>query len=181
MPHKKNPIICERVVSLARVIRAYALVGMENVPLWHERDLTNSAAERIAIPGSFTLLHYIIGKLATVLSGLVVCPERMQANLKSSGQTFFSQAVMLDLVKSGMDKDRAYGLVQRLAFQAAAEGLQFPDLCRSNVEISKRVGRAGLNRTLDVRRLLRNVDAVYRRVGLARAKKPKVQSPRSRA
>jgi len=166
MPHKKNPIICERVTGLARVIRGYAQVGMENVALWHERDLTNSAAERIIIPESFALLHYIIRKLTGVLAGLVVRPERMLENLACGGRTFFSQAVMLDLVQAGMDKDEAYRLVQGLAFEAGTTGADFPDLCRRNPVITKRLGRRALNRVLSLERLLRNVDAVYRRVGL---------------
>ena len=168
MPHKKNPIICERVCSLARIIRSYSLVGMENMPLWHERDLTNSASERIAIPESFTYLHYIIRKLRGVLSGLVVRPERMLQNLEASGQTFFSQAVMLELVRAGMDKDRAYKLVQELAFACQAGGASLPAVCRSNPEVSEMLDRRAFGRAFDLKRLLRNVDAVYRRVGLTR-------------
>jgi len=181
MPHKKNPIICERVCSLARVIRSYSLVGMENVPLWHERDLTNSASERIAIPESFTYLYYIIRKLHGVLSGLVVRPDRMLRNLEASGQTFFSQAVMLELVRAGMDKDRAYKLVQELAFACQADGAALPDACRRHPEVSKCLDRRALDRAFDLKRLLRNVDAVYRRVGLASGRKSKVQSPKPRA
>ncbi len=180
MPHKKNPIICERVCSLARVIRSYSLVGMENMPLWHERDLTNSASERIAIPESFTYLHYIIGKLRGVLSGLVVRPQRMLQNLEASGQTFFSQAVMLELVRAGMDKDRAYKLVQELAFTCQTKGGSLPELCKANPEIAGLLDRRAIGRTFDLKRLLRNVDAVYRRVGLA-ARKPRARSPKPRA
>jgi adenylosuccinate lyase len=172
MPHKKNPIICERVCSLARVIRSYSLVGMENMPLWHERDLTNSASERIAIPDSFTFLHYIIRKLRGVLSGLVVRPGRMLRNLETSGQTFFSQAVMLELVSAGMDKDRAYKLVQELAFACQTDGASLPDACRKHPEVGMCLDRRALDRAFNLKRLLRNVDAVYRRVGLA-SRKPK--------
>jgi adenylosuccinate lyase len=166
MPHKQNPIICERVTSLARVIRAYALAGMENVPLWHERDLSNSASERILIPGATTLLHYSIRKLTGVLAGLVVRPERMRRNLESSGMVFFSQAVMLALVRAGMDKDRAYKLVQELAFRASAKGLSFPELVRASPEVRRRLRGRVLDRALDLKMLLRHIDAVYRRVGL---------------
>lgn len=166
MPHKKNPIICERVTSLARVIRGYAQAGMENIALWHERDLTNSAGERIIIPESFTLLHYAVRKLTAVLSGLVVRPERMLANLESSGQTFFSQAVMLALVRAGMDKDSAYQLVQDLAFQATAQGQSFPELVRANPTIVRRLRHRELDRALNLSHLLRHIDAAYRRTGL---------------
>ncbi len=167
MPHKKNPITCERITSLARLVRAYAQVALDNICLWHERDLSNSANERIIIPEAFTLTHYMIRKLTGVLAGLVVRPDRMLQNLESSGQTFFSQAVMLELVHAGMDKDRAYKLVQELAFTCQIEGSSLPELCEANPEIAKLLDRRALGRAFDLKRLLRNIDAVYRRVGLS--------------
>jgi adenylosuccinate lyase len=180
MPHKKNPITCERITSLARLVRAYAQVALDNVCLWHERDLSNSANERVIIPESFTLTHYMIRKMTGVLAGLVVRPERMLQNLESSGQTFFSQAVMLELVHAGMDKDHAYKLVQELAFACHAGGTSLPEVCRSNPEVADRLDRRALGRAFDLKRLLRNVDAVYRRVGLSSAGKSKVRSPKSK-
>jgi adenylosuccinate lyase len=180
MPHKKNPITCERITSLARLVRAYAQVALDNVCLWHERDLSNSANERVIIPEAFTLTHYMIRKMTGVLAGLVVRPDRMLANIESSGQTFFSQAVMLELVRAGMDKDRAYKLVQELAFACQTEGSSLPVLCEANPEISKLLDRRAMSRAFDLKRLLRNVDAVYRRVGLASTGKSKVRSPKSR-
>jgi adenylosuccinate lyase len=179
MPHKKNPITCERITSLARLVRAYAQVALDNVCLWHERDLSNSANERIIIPEAFTLTHYMIRKLTGVLAGLVVRPDLMLRNLESSGQTFFSQAVMLELIRAGMDKDRAYKLVQELAFACHAGGTSLPEVCRGNPEVSGTLDRRAFGRAFDLKRLLRNVDAVYRRVGLA-AGKSKVQSRKSR-
>jgi len=180
MPHKKNPITCERITSLARLVRAYAQVGLENVCLWHERDLSNSANERVIIPEAFTITHYMVRRLTGVLAGLVVRPEQMLRNLESSGQTFFSQAVMLELVRAGMDKDRAYQLVQELAFTCQVDDASLPELCRNHPEISRRLDRRTLERAFDLKRLLRNVDAVYRRVGLTAAGKPKAGSPKSR-
>jgi len=173
MPHKKNPIICERITSLARLVRAYAQVALDNICLWHERDLSNSANERVIIPEAFTVTHYMIRKLTGVLAGLVVRPDRMLQNLESSGQTFFSQAVMLELVRAGMDKDRAYKLVQELAFACQAGGASLPAICRSNPEISGMLDRRAFGRAFDLKRLLRNVDAVYRRVGLVLQRTPK--------
>jgi len=170
MPHKKNPIICERVTSLARLVRAYAQVAMENVCLWHERDLSNSANERVIIPEAFTLTHYMLRKMTGVLSGLVVRPDRMLQNLQSSSQTFFSQAVMLELVNAGMDKDRAYKLIQELAFTCQTEGSSLPELCGRHPEISGILDRRALAKAFDLKRLLRNVDAVYRRTGLGRVR-----------
>jgi adenylosuccinate lyase len=174
MPHKKNPITCERITSLARLVRAYAQVAMENVCLWHERDLSNSANERVIIPESFTLTHYMIRKLTGVLAGLVVRPDLMLRNLESSGQTFFSQAVMLELIRAGMEKDRAYKLVQELAFACQAGGTSLPEVCRGNPEVNGTLDRRAMGRAFDLKRLLRNVDAIYRRVGLAPAGKSKV-------
>lgn len=168
MPHKKNPITCERITSLARLVRAYEQVGLENICLWHERDLSNSANERVIIPESFTLTHYMVRKMTGVLAGLVVRPDRMLANIESSGQTFFSQAVMLELVRAGMDKDRAYKLVQELSFTCQVDGTSLPELCEANPEISRLLDRPARKRAFDLKRLLRNVDAVYRRVGLTR-------------
>jgi len=179
MPHKKNPITCERITSLARLVRAYAQVALDNICLWHERDLSNSANERIIIPEAFTITHYMIRKLTGVLAGLVVRPDRMLQNIESSGQTFFSQAVMLELVRAGMDKDRAYRLVQELAFTCQTEGNSLPELCEANPEIYKFLDRRAKGRAFDLNRLLRNVDAVYRRVGLASARKSTVRGPKS--
>jgi adenylosuccinate lyase len=166
MPHKKNPIICERICSLARVIRAYAFAAYENIPLWHERDLTNSAAERIIIPESFTLLHYCLIQMNKVLAGLVVRTDQMEKNLKLSGETFFSQALLLTLINKGMNRSRAYKLVQQLSFQAAATGSSFPELARSNPQVRRRLKADELDRLFDRTGLLKNIKAVFQRLGL---------------
>jgi adenylosuccinate lyase len=166
MPHKKNPIICERVTGLARVVRSYAQVGLDNIPLWHERDLSNSSSERIVIPDATILLHYLIRKLHEVLSGLVVDTGRMAANLEASGGSFYSQGLLLALVKSGMDRDKAYKLVQRLSFSARDNGTPFPDLARQDRTVTATLDRRALSRVFSLDRLIRHVDAVYRRVGL---------------
>lgn len=168
MPHKQNPIICERICGLARIVRGLAAVGYENIPLWHERDLTNSAPERIAIPGAFSLVHYITRKLSAVISGLVVRPDRMKENLEASGGIFFSQGLMLALVRAGVDRDSAYKLVQRLAFEAQETGRPFTELCHQNPFILKRLGERRLAQVFDLHHLLRHVDVVYRRTGLTR-------------
>lgn len=168
MPHKQNPIICERVCGLARVVRGLAAAGYENIPLWHERDLTNSASERITLPGALCLVHYITRKLTGVLEGLVVRPDRMKKNLEASGGAFFSQGLMLALVRAGVSRDAAYKLVQELAFESRRTGTAFTDLCRQNPVILKRLGTRGLARVFDVKQLLKHVPAVYRRVGLSR-------------
>ncbi len=167
MPHKKNPIICERVSSLARVVRSYSLVALENIPLWHERDLTNSAAERIIIPESFTLVHYCLRQMNKVLGGLVVNPERMAANLRLTGETFFSQALLLALVEKGMNRNRAYRLVQKLAFTATAEKKGFPELARQSPAVRRLLSDKELDRVFDMKKLLKNIRVIYQRVGLS--------------
>ncbi len=167
MPHKKNPIICERVCSLARVVRSYVIVALENINLWHERDLTNSAAERIIIPESFTLIHYCLRQMNKVLAGLVVNTERMRENLYASGATFFSQALLLALVEKGMSRSRAYRLVQKLAFTATAGKKPFPELARNSPAVRKLLSEEELRRVFDVEKLLKNVRLIYQRLGLS--------------
>ncbi|MEO0026330.1 MAG: adenylosuccinate lyase [candidate division WOR-3 bacterium] len=164
MPHKKNPIICERVCSLARVIRSYAFASYENIPLWHERDLTNSAAERIIIPEAFTLLHYCLRQMNRVLAGLVVRPDQMEKNLKISGETFFSQALLLALVNKGMNRTRAYRLVQKLSFEAISSGTTLSRLARNDRTVQHHLSPSELEAVFQLRNLVRYVDAVYCRV-----------------
>jgi adenylosuccinate lyase len=166
MPHKKNPIICERVTGLARVVRSYAQVGLDNIPLWHERDLSNSSSERIVIPDATILLHYLIRKLHGVLSGLVVDAGRMAENLEASGGIFYSQGLLLALVKAGTDRDEAYRLVQQLSFSAREAGIPFPELAKQDRTVAATLDRGALSRVFSLDRLIRHVDAVYRRVGL---------------
>ncbi|MFO7676577.1 MAG: adenylosuccinate lyase [bacterium] len=166
MPHKKNPIICERVTSLSRVVRGWVATGYENVPLWHERDLSNSANERIVIPGATVIVHYITCKLTDVLAGLVVNTDRMAANLELTGGTYFSQGLLLALVKAGMSRDDGYRLAQRLSFESRESGRPLAELARADVEVAARLDRRELGRVFDLRRLLRHVDAIYRRAGL---------------
>src|SRR6185436_16693638 len=115
MPHKRNPVVAERICGLARVVRANALVGLENVALWHERDISHSSAERVVIPDSFLALDYMLDRFTWLVSGLVVRPERMRRNLDGSHGLFFSQRVLLALVESGLTRDEAYRLTQRHA------------------------------------------------------------------
>ncbi len=109
MPHKRNPIVSERLCGLARVVRGYAVVGLENVALWHERDISHSSAERVVLPDAFLLVDYMLDRFAWLVDGLVVRPERMRANLEATGGLFFSQKLLLALVESGLERDAAYG------------------------------------------------------------------------
>src|SRR5216683_6436894 len=139
MPHKRNPVVSERICGLARVVRAAAGVGLENVALWHERDISHSSAERIVIPDAFLALDYMLDRFAWLVEGLVVYPERMRANLEASHGLLFSQRVLLALVESGLAREEAYRLVQAHAMRAWDEGLDFVELVRREEEIASRV------------------------------------------
>src|SRR5436305_571140 len=136
MPHKRNPVVAERICGLARVVRACALVGLENVALWHERDISHSSAERVSIPDAFLALDYMLERFTWLVEGLVVRPERMRRNLESSHGLYFSQRVLLALVESGLGRDEAYRLVQRAAMRSWEEELDFRELCRGDDEIT---------------------------------------------
>jgi adenylosuccinate lyase len=168
MPHKRNPITAERICGLARVVRANALVGLENVALWHERDISHSSAERVVLPDSFLALDYMLDRFAWLVEGLVVRPARMGENLESSHGLYFSQRVLLALVESGLARDEAYRLVQRHAMRAWDEGVDFPTLVRADAEIA---GRTDLDRVLDPGAFVQHVDTVFERLrALARAR-----------
>jgi adenylosuccinate lyase len=161
MPHKRNPVVAERICGLARVVRACSLVGLENVPLWHERDISHSSAERVAIPDAFLALDYMLDRFAWLVEGLVVRPERMRRNLEASHFLFFSQRVLNALVESGLARDDAYRLVQRAAMRAWEEELDFRELCRADEEIAARVDLAS---TFDLGAYTRHVDTVFNRL-----------------
>jgi len=161
MPHKRNPVVAERICGLARVVRAAAAVGLENVPLWHERDISHSSAERVVVPDAFLALDYMLDKFVWLVEGLVVLPDRMRANLEASHGLFFSQRVLLALVEGGLPRDEAYRLVQEHALRAWDEGLDF----RALVEVDARIaGRTELADAFDLGAYTRHLDAVFERL-----------------
>ena len=161
MPHKRNPVVAERICGLARVVRACSLVGLENVALWHERDISHSSAERVAIPDAFLALDYMLDRFAWLVEGLVVRPERMRRNLEASHFLFFSQRVLNALVESGLARDDSYRLVQRAAMRAWEEELDFRELCRADDEIASRVD---LESAFDLGAYTRHIDTVFARL-----------------
>ena len=161
MPHKRNPVVAERICGLARVVRACSLVGLENVALWHERDISHSSAERVAIPDAFLALDYMLDRFAWPVEGLVVRPERMRRNLEASHFLFFSQRVLNALVESGLARDDAYRLVQRTSMRAWEEELDFRELCRADEEIASRVD---LESAFDLGAYTRHIDTVFARL-----------------
>jgi adenylosuccinate lyase len=161
MPHKRNPKVAERICGLARIVRAAAAVGMENIALWHERDISHSSAERIAIPDAFLALDYMLDRFAWIMDGLVVYPARMRRNLDASHGLYFSQRLLLALVESGLGRDDAYRLVQRAAMRAWEEELDFRELCGADDEIAARVD---LDTVFDLTAYTRHVDTVFARL-----------------
>jgi adenylosuccinate lyase len=161
MPHKRNPITAERICGLARVVRANSLVGLENVALWHERDISHSSAERVVLPDSFLALDYMLDRFAWLAEGLVVRPERMRTNVDASYGLFFSQRLLLALIERGLQRDEAYRLVQRHAMRAWDEELDFPELVRSDGEIA---GRVDLDRVFSLDAYTANVETVFERL-----------------
>jgi adenylosuccinate lyase len=166
MPHKRNPIVSERICGLARVVRAAAVTGLENVALWHERDISHSAAERIVLPDAFLAVDYMLDRFAWLLEGLVVRSEQMRENLESSHRLYFSQRLLLALVESGLSRDDAYRLVQRHAMRAWDEGLDFPDLVRGDASVA---GRVDLEAVFDLAAYTRHVGVVFERLQALRA------------
>lgn len=166
MPHKRNPIIAERLSGLARVLRANALAAMENVALWHERDISHSSVERIIIPDSTILLDYMLFKLTELLQGLNVYPENMQRNLERTGGLVFSQRVLLALVEKGLSRDEAYLLVQRNAMESWQTGRPLKELLAADPDVTRWLSPAELEGLFDYEYFLRHIDAIYRRFGL---------------
>src|SRR5690349_9918062 len=161
MPHKRNPKVAERICGLARVVRANALVGMENVPLWHERDISQSSAERIVLPDSFLALDYMLDRFHWIVDGLVVYPERMRRNLDASHGLYFSHRLLLALVESGLARDEAYRAVQAHAMRAWEEETDFTELVRADRELAQRVDPEAV---FDLDATVQNVDTVFDRL-----------------
>ena len=164
MPHKRNPVTSEQINGLARVIRANAQAGFENVALWHERDISHSSAERIIIPDSTTLVDYLLQKTANLIDTMLVYPERMKRNLESTGGLVFSGQLLLDLVEHGVSRENAYRMVQRHAMRAWKEDLNFRDLVLRDKEIARKVPRRQIEHAFDLKRQLRNIDNIFARV-----------------
>ena len=164
MPHKRNPVTCEQISGLARVVRSNAQAGFENVALWHERDISHSSVERVIIPDSTTLVDYMLQKTANLIDTMFVYPERMKLNLESTGGLVFSGQLLLDLVEDGVSREDAYRVVQRNAMRAWKEGLNFRELVFSDPDITGRVPREQIERAFDLKRQLRNIDEIFARV-----------------
>jgi adenylosuccinate lyase len=164
MPHKKNPITSEQISGLARVIRGNTQAAFENIPLWHERDISHSSVERVILPDSTILVDYLLAKTTDLVDRLLVYPERMKKNLESTGGLIFSGQLLLDLAEAGMMREDAYRLVQAHAMRAWKEELVFRDEVARDAKITALLNTEKLARTFDYARQLGNVDAIFKRV-----------------
>src|SRR5215469_13394505 len=164
MPHKRNPVTCEQISGLARVVRSNAQAAFENVPLWHERDISHSSVERVILPDSTTLVDYLLQKTTNLIDTMFVYPARMKANLDSTRGLVFSGQLLLDLVEHGVSREDAYRMVQNHAMRAWKEDLDFRQLVLQDQNITSRVPAKQIEHAFDLKRQLRNIDKIFGRV-----------------
>ncbi len=164
MPHKRNPIGCEQIVGLARLIRANAMAAMENVALWHERDISHSSVERVILPDSFIALDHMLRRFTRIVAGMVAYPDRMRENLDRSRGVVFSGQVLLELARRGISREQAYEWVQRNAMRAYHEHTDFKSLLLADPDVTAVLPPAGIEKAFDLDEQLRNVDAIFERV-----------------
>jgi adenylosuccinate lyase len=185
MPHKRNPELCERICGLARLVRGYALTSMENIALWHERDISHSSTERIILPDSCLVLDYILSLFTSVMQGLQVYPKQMKRNIELTKGLVFSQRVMLALINKGLGRQKAYELVQRNAMKAWKENKSFLSMLKADPEVSTTLPQSELEALFDYQYYLRYIDDVFKRLGLTEAQwkgeiaKPSDLAPRA--
>jgi adenylosuccinate lyase len=169
MPHKRNPIVCERITGLARLMRSYAMSAMENQALWHERDISHSSVERVILPDANILLYYMLQKTSTLIDKLLVYPEHMRENLGRTRGLIFSQALLLALVAKGMSREDAYRVVQDLSMECWKTEAQFRDLVSADPSVRRFLDAKSIDACFDLKVHLRNVDRIFRRAGLPAA------------
>jgi adenylosuccinate lyase len=174
MPHKRNPELCERICGLARVLRGFSVTAMENIALWHERDISHSSAERIMLPDACTLLHYMLHTFTTVINGLEVDEQRMQANLNMTGGLVFSQRILLALIDKGVGRQEAYRMVQRnakkvwsMASTGAIQGPAFLETLSNDAEVTEYLSRKELAELTNTDYYLKYIDTAFKRLGLS--------------
>lgn len=166
MPHKKNPIVCERLTGMARLLRGYAATAMENIALWHERDISHSSVERVILPDATITVYYMLHKIKQVLEGLVVHPHRMRENLEQSRGLIFSQAVLLRLVEKGLSREDAYRLVQKNAMKVWEEKKQFAEVLKADPEIARHLTHSEIDLICNLENRLKNVNYIFRKLKL---------------
>ena len=173
MPHKRNPELCERICGLARLVRGYALTSMENIALWHERDISHSSTERIIFPDGCLVLDYILSIFTSIMKGLKVYPENMRRNLELTQGLVFSQRVLISLIDKGLSRQKAYELVQRNAMKAWKQRTSFLDLLTADTEVMAHLSEKELKPLFDYNYFIKHVDKVFQRLGLTGKKRAK--------
>jgi len=166
MPHKRNPILCERITGLARLLRGYAISALENMALWHERDISHSSVERMILPDATAILEYQLKLMANVLENMVVNPENIQRNLNLTYGLIHSQQVLLALVKKGMTRDRAYRKVQQLAMQAWQQQEDFKELVKADPEIKRKLSAEDFKACFDMKYHTKHIERIFRQIGI---------------
>ena len=166
MPHKRNPIVTERITGMARLLRGNAMVAMENVALWHERDISHSSVERVIIPDSTTLMDYMLNKMIYLLENLLIYPDNMLKNLHKTGGLIFSQEVLLALVKKGATREDAYAMVQRNAMQVWDEQKDFKKLLKDDQEIIALLNEDEIDNLFNLKKIMININKIYKRLEL---------------
>jgi adenylosuccinate lyase len=164
MPHKRNPISSENLSGLARLVRSYSLAALENIPLWHERDISHSSVERVIAPDATILIDYMLSRLASLVENLIVYPENMKTNLEKMGGLIFSEAILLHLTQKGLSREEAYGVVQRNAMRVWEKGGEFKALLSQDETVKRLMAPKELDALFDVRIHLKHIDAIFRRV-----------------
>jgi adenylosuccinate lyase len=166
MPHKRNPIVTERITGMARLLRANAMVAMENVALWHERDISHSSVERVIIPDSTTLMDYMLNKMIFLLENMIIYPDNMMKNLDKTGGLIYSQEVLLALVKKGITREESYAMVQRNAMQVWELGKDFKLLLKNDQDVSELLTDNEIDKLFDLNKILININKIYKRLEL---------------
>jgi adenylosuccinate lyase len=164
MPHKRNPVSAENLSGLARLVRSYSLAALEDIPLWHERDISHSSVERVIGPDATILVDYMLTRLSDIVENLIVYSDNMKANLEKMGGLIYSEAVLLCLTRKGLSREEAYAVVQRNAMRVWEQGGDFKTVLSQDGEIQRLLPGEELNRAFDVRHQLQHTDEIFRRV-----------------
>lgn len=164
MPHKRNPVLSENISGLSRLVRSYAVASLENVALWHERDISHSSAERVIGPDATIALDFMLSRFANMMDRLVVYPKRMLENLNMTHGVIFSQMVLLALIEKGLSREAAYAIVQQNAMKSWAEGIAFKELLEHDSTVKKYLRKKDLTAIFDVKNFLKNLDFIFKRV-----------------
>jgi len=166
MPHKRNPVTCERICGLSRILRANSIVAMENMNLWHERDISHSSAERVILPDSTIALNYMLNKFIPIIEGLLVYPKNMIANLSKTRGLIYSQRILLELMKKGLTRDAAYEIIQAAAMQVWQESTEFKDVLYRDRRVRKYLSQNEINACFDIKYYIRHRDRIFKQAGI---------------